>query len=265
MNVLNGGRIPGNRKGTTGRDGSLKMEETMSLKDGSLIIVEGLIGVGKTTLGSILHDLLSEGDRKVRFFPEYVNGPLLNQYIGDMKKYAYGFQLVMMSRRLETYKDALSFCARTGGVAIVDRSILGDTAFARMQHECGNISSSEWTIYNEILRLEEDHLPPSQAVRYLFLQCPPEEALRRIHIRGFKEEVSGYTLGYLQDLERAYSASLHRAPNLLTLDWSSPTYADDHIATDTTSRRRIGLEVLHRLGLIPKDEVTESSEVQKES
>src|SRR5687767_9035911 len=100
-----------------------------SLK-GGVFTIEGIIGAGKTTLGKSLEQFLNECGIKTRFFPEYINKDLLSQYIGDMKRYAYSFQLIMLCKRIEIYRIAEAF-ASTGGVALIDRSIIGDMSFAR--------------------------------------------------------------------------------------------------------------------------------------
>ena len=63
---------------------------------GSSILLEGSIGVGKSTVGKSLEKFFKNIGLKARFYPEYVNEPLLNQYISDMNKYAYSFQLIML-------------------------------------------------------------------------------------------------------------------------------------------------------------------------
>ena len=71
--------------------------------------IEGIIGVGKTTLGKSLEKFLNERGIKTKFYPEYVNKDLLDQYIKNMKQYAYSFQLVMLFKRLEIYREAVRF------------------------------------------------------------------------------------------------------------------------------------------------------------
>src|SRR4051812_7244364 len=101
-----------------------------SLKCG-VFTIEGIIGVGKTTLGRSLEKMLNDNGIATKFFPEYVNKDLLGQYIGNMHRYAYSFQLIMLCKRIEIYREAERFAA-TGGVAIIDRSIVGDMTFALM-------------------------------------------------------------------------------------------------------------------------------------
>src|SRR5665648_663656 len=104
---------------------------------GSLLIIEGVIGAGKTTLGHSLAAYLNQIGIPTRFYPEYVNPELLAQYIADMPRYAYTFQLFMLRVRCDTYREAQLFTA-TGGIALIDRSLPGDLAFAPMQYDNDN-------------------------------------------------------------------------------------------------------------------------------
>lgn len=110
---------------------------------GRIIAVEGGIGAGKSTFGQTLTEYLTDSGLRARYYPEYINQKLLSQYIGDMKKYAYSFQMVMLTMRINIYREAVDF-ARTGGIAVIDRSLVGDYTFAKMQKETGRISDSEW-------------------------------------------------------------------------------------------------------------------------
>jgi len=182
----------------------------------SIIIVEGVIGVGKTTFGRSTAAFLDSVGLKARFFPEFVNDVLLKQYIGDMGKYAYSFQLFMLTKRLEIYKEAQRF-AEAGGIAIVDRSLPGDMAFAKMQYTNGNITEEEWKVYLSLA--EQDSQPEPRAV--IFLECSPEKSLDRTLRRGNKAETSGYTLGYMKQLSEAYKAVIEQLKcSLVKVDWN---------------------------------------------
>ena len=71
---------------------------------GSIIAIEGLIGAGKTTASNSIYHFLKKIGFKVKLFKEFVNNDLLKQYIDDMEKYSYTFQIAMVMNRLETYK-----------------------------------------------------------------------------------------------------------------------------------------------------------------
>ena len=186
---------------------------------GSVFTLEGIIGVGKTTLGRSLEKYLDEIGISAKFFPEYVNKRLLGQYIGDMKRYAYSFQMIMLCKRIEIYRDAERFAA-TGGVAIIDRSIIGDKTFARMQKDNGNFTDDEWETYLSFIR-QEIQLTPSASV---FLRCTAKTSMDRVKQRGIEAEVNGYTSEYMDQLHAAYDVSIAECINVrhLIVEWNDP-------------------------------------------
>jgi deoxyadenosine/deoxycytidine kinase len=205
-----------------------------SLK-GSVFTIEGTIGVGKTTLGRSVESYLNEIGLSAKFFPEYVNIELLDQYIYDMKRYAYTFQMVMLCKRIEIYRKAEQF-AQNGGVALVDRSIIGDLTFAQMQYDSGNFSTSEWETYRSLMRQEIQLVPTGS----LYLRCAPETSLVRVKARGIETEVKGYTVEYMKMLNDAYEKSIAQCTNVrhIIIDWNDPIPVE---------AGKIGLECVHRI------------------
>lgn len=196
-----------------------------SLK-GSIITVEGIIGVGKTTLGKTLEAFLNEIGLNAKFYPEYVNKMLLDQYIQDMKKYAYTFQMIMLCKRIEIYREAERFSS-TGGIAIIDRSIIGDMTFAKMQKDNGNFTDQEWDTYISLMKQEIQLSPYAN----IYLKCSPATSLQRIKNRGIDSEISGYSYKYIEQLHQSYEKSIEEAKvNNIILDWNCPSkYIDGRL------------------------------------
>lgn len=188
-----------------------------SLRAG-IYTIEGIVGVGKTTLGKAIEQFLNEIGISAKFYPEYVNALLLSQYISNMEKYAYGFQLVMLFKRLEIYREAERFAA-TGAVAIIDRSLVGDLTFAQMQKVNGNFTMEEWETYLSVAK-QEIQLTPTASI---YLKCSPEVALERIKKRGIEAEIKGYSLNYLEQLNNAYEHAIANCTNVrhIIVDWNT--------------------------------------------
>lgn len=185
---------------------------------GHVITIEGLIGAGKSTLGRTLVAYLNGIGLKAKFYSEFVHQPLLKQYIGDMKKYGYGFQIIMVKERLRIYKIA-SEAAKKGIIAIVDRCMLGDIAFAKMLYDQEIIKEDEWKVYLSLIKREKI-IEPSLTV---YLNCSAEEAYRRMVSRSNDAEVGGYTLEYFQRLEKSYEQIIYGVkPPLRRIDWETP-------------------------------------------
>lgn len=184
---------------------------------GSVITIEGLIGIGKTTLGEAFVQYLNKQGFQARFFPEYVNPYFLGKYIANMSRYSFSFQLFMLEKRLQIYKEAQAF-ANTGGIALIDRSLNGDYTFAWMQWRKGFFTEEEWEIYRALLTKE----PISEPHLTLYLTCDPETSLCRIARRGNEDEIKGYQLAYMKELDQAYQVHMREIVKhpVLKLDWN---------------------------------------------
>lgn len=190
---------------------------------GSIIVIEGIIGVGKTTLGNSLAEYLNSLDIKAKFFPEYRNGQLLEQYITDMKKYAYAFQLFMLGKRIAAYKEVECF-TKQGGIAIVDRGIIGDMTFARMQYEKNNFTDEEWSVYQSIVKQEINNEPDT----IIYLDCQPEVAINRIKKRGIQSESTGYEIEYIKALQSSYAKSFIDISHVIKMEYNEDIFIDDN-------------------------------------
>ncbi len=192
----------------------------------AVIGIEGLIGSGKTTLGtSLKYQLKSIGFKNVKFFKEYVNTDLLNQYLSDIEKYSYTFQIIMLIKRLEIYKKAIKY-SESGGISIIDRTLPGDYAFALMQYKSGNIDESEWNIYNSILQ-QHKRIKPSII---LYLKTDINIALNRMIHRGRVSEVNGYDIKYFEDLESSYNEVFKNVnTKTLNINWNDNLTIKDNL------------------------------------
>jgi deoxyadenosine/deoxycytidine kinase len=187
---------------------------------GGIYTIEGIIGVGKTTAGRSLEHFLIEIGIPAKFYPEYMNKDLLEQYIFNMKRYAYAFQMIMLCKRIEIYREAERL-ASTGCVVFIDRSIMGDMTFARMQKNNGYFTENEWKIYLSFVEQDIQLVPTSS----IFLKCSPESSLDRVKQRGIESEIKHYSLKYMRQLEIAYQQSMRDCHNVrhIMINWNTPS------------------------------------------
>lgn len=160
---------------------------------GKVIVIEGIIAAGKTTLIRDLERRLKERGERVIVKEEKVNTLLLSLYITDMERYAFSFQVIMLNQRLSILRQAQSLKER-GYTVLVDRGLVGDLAFAKM--EKGYFTKEERRCYFSMLKARE------RPDRVIYLSVEPEVAMERLRARGNESEVAGYTLEYLRDLKR---------------------------------------------------------------
>lgn len=164
-----------------------------------IICLEGLMGVGKTTLGKNLFDYLKEfNQHDVIFHTEPFDQKMLEQFLNDPAKYAYAFQLYMLARRKTNYIIAKEL-TKTNTCSIIERSLTGDLVFAKLQHLNGNISDSEMEVYQSVY----DEFAPYRPNHVIYLDVPVDVAMQRVRKRNRNGEDT-YTEEYLTNLKNIY-------------------------------------------------------------
>ena len=163
-----------------------------------MIIVDGVVGVGKSSLMEILAEELN-----LTVFPEPVmDNPLLPKFYEDMKKYGFPLQVFFLNNRFRMIKEA----QRLNG-AIMDRAIYGDVIFAKMLGEQCHISKEELDCYLDLFANMMEHLPTPEG-------------------RDFEQDTPRQ---YWEDLNREYDdyfSSCTVAP-VLTIDVSDLDYVNN--------------------------------------
>lgn len=207
---------------------------------GKIISIEGVIGVGKTTLGKSLERYIKRSyGIDVVFYTEPFNQKMLEQFLTNQKKYAYPFQLYMLTRRQLNYARAQDV-KNTNTCAIIDRSLAGDYVFAKLQQMRGNITDEDFAIYQSVY----DEFGPYKPHHVLYLNVPPETAMERIRNRD-REGEKAYTDEYLTDLSKVYTnvlSAYHPGDiNLHHIDWrKNATVSADGFLDDDTCEYILG-------------------------
>ena len=108
---------------------------------GLVVIVEGLIGAGKSTLTQELGQAMGP-DTLVLMEPDEQNNanPYLADFYGDKDRWAFTMQAHLLGVRYRMQLMAQWHAMGGRGHALCDRSYYGDTCFARMMHKTGQIS-----------------------------------------------------------------------------------------------------------------------------
>lgn len=156
-----------------------------------LIIVDGVVGSGKTTFMNLLKEELS-----LPGFEEPVtDNPLLEKFYHDRKRYSFPLQVFFLNRRFRMLKDA----GANHTASVMDRSIYGDVIFAKLLHEGGDMEKDEFDLYQELLVNMLDHIESPKLM--IYLKCDVDTAIRRIEKRG---------RDYEQIVERDYWERLNK-------------------------------------------------------
>lgn len=143
------------------------------------IVVDGVTGVGKTSLVKIISEEFNLKPFNEMFDDE---NRLLHKFFHDRAKWAFPMQTNFLTNRFKQYRQAMKV-----GQAVMDRSIYSDKIFARMYLEYGYMNPEEYAVYNNLLNALLDHVQPPQLLVYLRVKT--DEAIRRIHRRGRPDEM----------------------------------------------------------------------------
>lgn len=164
----------------------------MAQQDPTFLAIEGVIGVGKSTLARMMAERL--GGRLV--LEEVEENPFLEQFYADRRRYAFSCQVFFLLSRFRQQR-ALQQADLFQTRIVCDYLFRKDRIFATL-----NLDDDEMALYDQILPLLERELPRPD--RVVYLQASLDTLLRRIEKRGraFEKEIDP---GYLQELGEAYS------------------------------------------------------------
>jgi deoxyadenosine/deoxycytidine kinase len=167
-----------------------------------LIIIEGNIGSGKSTLTKALVKRLG-----ARAFEEPVeSNPYLEDFYRDQKRWALEMQYWLMARRYEMHEQAIQHINRTGQAVVMDRSIYGDSVFAKKNWQDGHIDDRGYKAYLQHRKLYIDRLLTPQVT--LFLDVEAQVCHDRVHNLRQRACESSIPLDYLRGLEKCYGELL---------------------------------------------------------
>ncbi|WEG11021.1 deoxynucleoside kinase [Pullulanibacillus sp. KACC 23026] len=138
-----------------------------------MIAIDGVVGVGKTTLMAILTDAKGY----VPYIEPVVNNPILDKFYHDRERYSFPLQVFFLNERFKNIKSA-----STHEKAVLDRSIYGDLIFAKLLRDSGDMSEEEFQIYLDLFHNMIEHCKPPALM--IYLEISPEEAMKRIEKRG---------------------------------------------------------------------------------
>jgi len=184
------------------------MTDSISVFDNGsrVIIIEGGIGVGKSTLAKEIERRAVElglFDR-VHVFKEPISPIMLREYLKNQKRFAAIFQHNILFKILNIYREAENLVRNESRLlVIIDRGLIGNLSFAEMQHKKGIFDDVDYKLYLEEFQVAdgfEKKWSKNKKFVTIYLRCEPEIAFERMKKRCIKEEVDFYTIEYFQDL-----------------------------------------------------------------
>jgi len=154
--------------------------------------IEGVIGVGKTTLARMLQPSF-ESAMLLEVFEE---NPFLGDFYSDRERYAFQTQIFFLLSRYQQQRHGVSQFLSANKMLISDYTFEKDALFARI-----NLKGDELEMYYRVHEaLAEKTLPPDLII---YLRAETEVLMQRIARRDRPYERK-MEHGYIQTLNQAY-------------------------------------------------------------
>lgn len=154
------------------------------------LAIEGVIGVGKTSLARLLQPIFG-GELLLEVFEE---NPFLSDFYSDRKRYAFQTQIFFLLSRYRQQREAVPRALARGSL-IADYTFEKDQLFARL-----NLSGDELETYERLHEALAERIPRPDLI--LYLQVDTDTAMHRIAMRD---------RSYERNMDRSYIDALNRA------------------------------------------------------
>jgi deoxyguanosine kinase len=157
------------------------------------IAIEGVIGVGKTTLARLLQNTF-DAEILLEVFEE---NPFLSDFYGDRERYAFQTQIFFLLSRYHQQRRTVNEMISTGRNLFADYTFAKDALFARI-----NLKGDELDMYYKVHEALAEKIQRPDLIVYL--QASTNTLMQRIALRDRP---------YERQMERAYIDELNHAYN----------------------------------------------------
>ena len=178
------------------------------------IAIEGVIGVGKTTLAQMLQSTFS-AQLMLEVFEE---NPFLAEFYGDRERYAFQTQIFFLLSRYHQQKEA-PYYLTNGDNLIADYTFEKDAIFASI-----NLKNDELDVYYNVHEALAEKIPLPDLV--IYLRASTDVLMQRIALRDRSYE-RNMSRDYIDQLNQAYEEFFgegHQGSPILTINTNDLNY-----------------------------------------
>ena len=175
------------------------------MRGNKYIAIEGVIGIGKTTLARLLQPHY-EATVLLEVFEE---NPFLADFYGDRQRYAFQTQIFFLLSRYHQQNKAVPE-ALSKGVLVSDYTFAKDELFAWL-----NLKDDELAMYGRVHAALSEKIPKPDLIVYL--KAEHDVVMRRIALRDRPYE-RDMDPDYIRQLAAAYEAWLTSMPDIAVLE-----------------------------------------------
>jgi deoxyguanosine kinase len=156
------------------------------------IAIEGVIGVGKTTLARLLQPAF-EADLLLEVFEE---NPFLSDFYSDRERFAFQTQIFFLLSRYHQQRQGVTTILEGGKSLFSDYTFAKDSLFARI-----NLKGDELEMYKRVHQALAEKI--SMPDLLVYLSADTDVLMQRIALRDRSYE-RNIERSYIEELNRAY-------------------------------------------------------------
>ncbi len=153
------------------------------------IAIEGVIGVGKTTLARLLQPSFANSELLLEVFEE---NPFLSDFYSDRARYAFQTQIFFLLSRYRQQNTTVPAILKQGKTLLADYTFAKDSLFARI-----NLHGDELTMYHRVHEALAEKIPLPDLTVYL-----------SANVNTLMSRIAQRDRFYERTMERSYIADL---------------------------------------------------------
>jgi deoxyadenosine/deoxycytidine kinase len=204
------------------------------------IVIEGLIGAGKSTFIPILKSYLEKRNQRVSVVKEpvdkWVSNGILKVFYQDPKRWAYTFQAQAFHDRIQ---EIIKGFTESTDIVIAERSPYSDRLFMNVARENKHVSDMEFNLYQDWWSMWMKLIPKTPDL-VIYLRTDLNNCMKRIKIRH-RDGESGISEDYERQLQEQHESTFKESSNVLILNGGL------NFKDDTAVQKELVNKVVERL------------------